>query len=137
MYGSLMSGVVRNALRVGLDGPVATARGFRRKKVHGESWLAMVEAEEDPDARVDGMVLQGVDEAKLSILDHFEAEGQLYLRKQIVVTAADGAELEADAYIWNGPPGLLYGEWSFAEDFAHREQDFADEISGAPPDEWP
>jgi gamma-glutamylcyclotransferase (GGCT)/AIG2-like uncharacterized protein YtfP len=73
----------------------ATLRGFVRRRVVGEIFPAIVEAEERD--RVIGVIWSGLDERDLDRLDVFE--GDLYQRRRVEVGAPRASDREVWTYV--------------------------------------
>ncbi len=74
----------------------AVLRGFRRGV--SRAGHAYVLPDPDPAARVDGLVLGGLDDAALARLDAYEDAGRLYHRRAVVVDTDDG-RVACDVYV--------------------------------------
>ena len=132
VYGSLMSPRVlasvlghphvhasASATAPGLGAELA---GFRRMKIEGRSYPALVPAQAPAGTQtVLGILIQGLSEADIQTLDAFE--GSDYQRTLVSVTV-QGTRMNAYTYVWQGPPTVkLYGEWDFERDFLPREEE--------------
>jgi gamma-glutamylcyclotransferase (GGCT)/AIG2-like uncharacterized protein YtfP len=112
-YGTLMCPDIMTEVS-GLQLPTtfATLRGYRRLRVKGEDYPALV-----PDATglVSGVIYRGITETAWTLLDRFE--GEMYARVGAQVELADGTVSAAQTYVVNGSFGacLEEVEWDFAE----------------------
>lgn len=112
-YGTLMCPDIMAEVS-GLQRPVtsATLRGYRRLRVKGEDYPALL-----PDAAgyVPGVIYRDIPEAAWALLDRFE--GEMYARLGAQVELADGTVAAAQTYVINGCfSGCLEEvEWDFAE----------------------
>ncbi len=78
----------------------ARLEGYRREwPPRGYPYLVA-----DPDAAVDGALLEEIDPIALAALDAYEDEGRLYVRRDAVVTV-DGAPVHCQLYQALQPPG--------------------------------
>jgi gamma-glutamylaminecyclotransferase len=89
VYGTLMD----DALVAELTGrrfckAAATLTGYR-KEMPSNDYPYVVP---DADARVDGFLLYDVDADALRRIDHYEDEGELYRRTEVVVSVGAGRE---------------------------------------------
>ena len=88
----------------------ATLRGYRRLRVKGEDYPALL-----PDAAgfVPGVIYRDIPESAWTLLDRFE--GEMYARVQVQVELADGTTAAAETYVINGSfSGCLEEvEWDF------------------------
>ncbi|KAF4358985.1 hypothetical protein CsatB_008655 [Cannabis sativa] len=113
VYGSLMADdVVRLLLnRVPLSS-IALLNGFHRYSIKGRVYPAILPVE---NKKVSGMVLKGITEPELYILDAFEDDE--YERQTVEVSLEDSSEkLQVYTYVWsNIDDPNLYGEWNFEE----------------------
>lgn len=95
-YGTLMCGdIMADVAGVHLRGEPASLRGYRRRRVAGEHYPALV-----PDADggcVEGVIYRDVPPAAWARLDRFE--GAMYAREPVRVTLADGTWIEAGTYV--------------------------------------
>lgn len=96
VYGTLMS-ATRLAAVTGRSFPARAAvlEGFERRQPAG---LAHPYVVPHAGARVEGLLLEGLDEAALAALDRYEDEGGLYHRRGIEVRT-DGAPVQCDVYV--------------------------------------
>jgi len=105
MYPSVWRRVVRGEYR-SLRGEV---RGYRRVRVAGASYPALIRAE--PREVVAGVVYLDVSAADVARLDHFEAEGEAYSRVPVSVELRGGRPVEAWAYLALHPDRVEPAEW--------------------------
>jgi len=97
VYGTLMSESVMRSL---------TGRGFPRRRAtlmgygRGVSDIGYAFVAPRTGARVDGLLIEGLDGESLRRLDRYEDEGRLYLRRPVEVLA-DGARVACETYVGN------------------------------------
>lgn len=72
----------------------ASLRGYRRLRVRGEPYPALVA---DPNGVVEGVLYRNVSGASWKRLDRFE--GELYTRETVQVDQGNGEVLEAATYV--------------------------------------
>lgn len=112
-YGTLMCPDIMTEVS-GLQRPVtfATLRGYRRLRVKGEDYPALVP---DMVGLVTGVIYRDITEAAWILLDRFE--GEMYARVGAQVELADGTVAAVQTYVVNGGFGacLEEVEWDFAE----------------------
>jgi gamma-glutamylcyclotransferase (GGCT)/AIG2-like uncharacterized protein YtfP len=95
VYGTLMDESVLYAL-TGRRFPKSEAElsGFERWiSANGYPYIIP-----NPEARVQGILLSGIDPAALAALDRYEEEGHLYHRHQVEVTA-NGRRVICETYV--------------------------------------
>lgn len=94
-YGTLIFGEITEGV-VGFspEGLAAVLHGFRRFRLRGELYPAIVPAQE---GRVEGIVYRGIGEAAWRRLDRFE--GEIYERQVVQVVLTSGEVLPARTYI--------------------------------------
>lgn len=94
-YGTLLFPEVMRAVTGGEFASIpATASGWARYRVRGEVFPALVP---EAGARTPGAVFSGLDARSLAALDAFE--GPLYARRILDLECADGARVEAHAWV--------------------------------------
>ena len=111
-YGSLMCpDIMQRVSGLTLMGEAATAHGYRRCKVQGEPYPAVLA---DRDASVSGILYRNLSETAWRRLDQFE--GAMYRRVAISVNTAD-ASITAGLYLVHPDfrHRLLADDWSFEE----------------------
>ena len=127
VYGTLMVPEVMSAVS-GYDGPgrPATLHGFRRRRVAGESYPAIVAC---TDESVSGTLYRGVEAAQCCRLDAFE--GEKYRRQRVIVSLPHGP-CEAEAYVFrHGCLPLLSDEpWSLERFTATHLEAFMSDYEG-------
>jgi gamma-glutamylcyclotransferase (GGCT)/AIG2-like uncharacterized protein YtfP len=109
VYGTLMFAEVRAALIKDRYHKVeARLEGFKRLEVKGQVYPGMIEAQA---SFVDGMLILGVQDTDMLLLDRFE--GEYYRRAQVAVSANDGRLVDAETYIFRERYRYLLGdaEW--------------------------
>ena len=74
----------------------ARVRGFRRVRVRGESYPALLPA--GPEEEVEGVVHLGLSPQDLARIDRYE--GELYRRIPVTCHLQDGSSREAQAYLF-------------------------------------
>lgn len=127
-YGTLMCPDIMTEVS-GLDQPAtfATLRGYRRLRVKGEDYPALV-----PDAAglVTGVVYRDVTEAAWALLDRFE--GDMYALVGAQVELADGTVAAVQTYVVNRGFGacLEEVEWDFVEFLDSGKQRFRTSYKG-------
>ena len=112
-YGTLMCNDIMAEISGSPLSPVsATLRGYRRMRVKGEHYPALVP---DTDGRVEGVVYLNVSGASWDRLDRFE--GEMYSRKSVQVELNDGHTIPAETYVARAEfmDYLVDAEWDFAE----------------------
>mmetsp|Transcript_17861 Transcript_17861/g.17936 ORF Transcript_17861/g.17936 Transcript_17861/m.17936 type:complete len:140 (+) Transcript_17861:276-695(+) len=123
VYGSLMAAEVRTMV-MGRSATTIPAQltDYHRYKVKNEVFPAILPK---PGSNIDGMIMTDVQESEMPFLDAFE-DG--YNRVDIKVRVSNPERLvEAMAYVWSDDPALLYGTWSFEQDFLPNMQSFLQE----------
>jgi gamma-glutamylcyclotransferase (GGCT)/AIG2-like uncharacterized protein YtfP len=126
-YGSLMCpDIMQRVSGLTLVGVAATAHGYRRCKVRGEPYPAVLA---DSDASVNGILYRNLSEAAWHRLDRFE--GEMYRRVAISVDTAD-ATIAAGLYLAHPDfhHRLLADDWSFEEFLDSGRKQFEHEYSG-------
>ncbi|KAJ1260750.1 hypothetical protein BS78_10G256200 [Paspalum vaginatum] len=113
VYGSLMADEVVRAIlkRVPLAVP-AVLQDYHRFNIKGRMYPAILPVE---NKKVAGLVITGVTDEELQVLDAFEDVE--YTRTRVEVSLTDSSEkMLVDAYVWRNPEDPdLYGEWDFEE----------------------
>jgi len=126
-YGTLMcEDIMRNVAGCRLSNTHAVLREYRRYKVKGEVYPALVAG---AGGMVEGIVYHDVPESAWLRLDRFE--GEMYERRFVKVALADGRTETAYAYIirkgfetrldsieWDFESFLRSGKTSFETDYA-------------------
>jgi len=80
--------------------------------------------------KVYGLLLSGITDAELQLLDIFEEEGDEYLRHLHQVTCDPSNEqTTAYVYVYNHDLDQLYGEWDYKTHFLPMENEYLGEIS--------
>eukprot|EP00891_Asterochloris_glomerata_P002543 jgi/Astpho2/2543/e_gw1.00048.241.1_t len=113
VYGTLLSEEILNILlhRVP-DMSLATVKGFRRHRIQGRVYPAIIPAE--GGAEVQGMVLSGLSEPEFAVLDEYEDED--YYRTVTTAQLQDGKHIETEIYVWvESKRDLLYGTWDYQD----------------------
>ncbi|EIE26750.1 AIG2-like protein [Coccomyxa subellipsoidea C-169] len=113
VYGTLMSEEVVAALirRAPRQQP-AKIRGYRRHRIKGFIFPAIVPAEESDE--VNGLVLYGLNCEEMEVFDEFE--GEEYYKTDATPILADGSQVDASVYVWqDSARHLLYGKWDYQE----------------------
>jgi len=112
------------AVREGLVFERAVLKGYKRLRVKGQPYPAMVQG--SASDVVKGIYVKGLTDSNLLRLDAYE--GNCYTSESVAVTtlSADGrvhqSEEAAYTYVWAGPLELLdVAEWDF-EDFVRNKQ---------------
>lgn len=121
-YGSLMSAdIMSRVCAAQLTGIPASLAGFSRHPVRGEAYPGIVPAAR---GRVDGLLYQDLPVAVWRRLDAFE--GDLYERRSVSVTLADGRSMEADTYVFKPEHSHLLepGDWDFTDFMQRGKADF-------------
>lgn len=109
-YGTLMYRPVWRRVTTGEYRSLAGAlHGYSRMRVLGERYPALVRA--TPESTVRGIVYLDVSSADLAALDHFEAEGEAYLRIPVPVELEDGSRAEAWTYLALRPERVEDTPW--------------------------
>ena len=112
-YGTLMCNDIMEEISGSHLSPVsATLKGYRRMRVKGEHYPALVP---DADGRVDGVVYLNVSGTSWDHLDRFE--GEMYSRKIVQVEFNDGRAVPAETYVARVEfmDYLVDAEWDFVE----------------------
>jgi gamma-glutamylcyclotransferase (GGCT)/AIG2-like uncharacterized protein YtfP len=112
VYGSLLNEEVRFSLiKEKFKTLEARLPGYRRETVRGQTYPAIVA---DRDSFVDGLIVMGLTNHHLRVLDRFE--GRYYRRASIKALTADG-EISCDTYVLQSRYRyLMSGEnWSNSE----------------------
>lgn len=127
-YGTLMCAEIMQQVAGCLPAQApATLAGFRRCRLRGEEYPAIVDRQH---AAVQGVVYLEVPAAAWQRLDCFE--GEMYERRTVLVNGQDGRSLAADTYVIR--PAftrlLLSAEWSYAEFLRTGRQRFAAGYAG-------
>ncbi|XP_039844709.1 AIG2-like protein D [Panicum virgatum] len=113
VYGSLMADeVVRAILKRVPPAAPALLPNYHRFNIKGRIYPAILPAE---SKKVAGMVIMGVTDEELRLLDAFEDVE--YTRTRVEISLADPSEkMLADTYVWSDAEDPnLYGEWDFEE----------------------
>lgn len=79
----------------------ATLAGYRRFRVKDCDYPAMIET---PGAKVEGQIIENVDEKSMHILSFFE--GDEYAQQQVIVYLSD-KKLQATTFVWTADLALL------------------------------
>ncbi|MGD1972791.1 MAG: gamma-glutamylcyclotransferase [Desulfobacterales bacterium] len=112
-YGTLMCNDIMEEIVGSHLSPVsATLRGYRRMRVKGEHYPALVP---DAEQHVEGVVYRNISGASWDRLDQFE--GKMYSRKMVQVELNDGQAVPAETYVARAEfmDYLVDAEWDFAE----------------------
>ena len=110
-YGSLrVPAVWRHVTAANPPGLPAKVRGYRRWRVRGETYPAMVEA---PLHEVDGWLWRGVDDAALARLDAFE--GDEYRRITLLAEPLGAAPCPAEAWLFVAGARIDHRPWDYDE----------------------
>ena len=112
-YGTLMCNDIMEEITGSHLSPVsATLRGYRRMRVKGEHYPALVP---DADGRVEGVVYLSISGATWDRLDRFE--GEMYSREMVQVELNHGQAIPAETYVARAEfmGYLVDAEWDFAE----------------------
>lgn len=127
-YGTLMCPDIMAEVS-GLNRPVtsATLRGYRRLRVKGEDYPALLP---DPAGCVPGVIYRDIPESAWTLLDRFE--GEMYARVRAQVELADGIAAAVETYVINGRfSGCLEDvEWDFTEFLCHGKERFRKSYKG-------
>ena len=112
-YGTLMCpDIMEEVSRLQRPVTAATLRGYRRLRVKGEDYPALL-----PDAAgsVPGVIYRDIPETAWILLDRFE--GEMYARVRAQVELVDGCSIAVETYIVNGPfiDCLEEVEWDFTD----------------------
>ncbi|PUZ59229.1 hypothetical protein GQ55_4G023600 [Panicum hallii var. hallii] len=113
VYGSLMADeVVRAILKRVPPAAPALLPNYHRFNIKGRIYPAILPVE---SKKVEGMVIMGVTDEELQVLDAFEDVE--YTRTRVEISLADSSEkMLADTYVWSdAEDSNLYGEWDFEE----------------------
>jgi gamma-glutamylcyclotransferase (GGCT)/AIG2-like uncharacterized protein YtfP len=111
-YGTLMCDDIMAEVSGGHLSPVpATLRGYRRRRVKGEHYPALVP---DAEGYVEGVVYRNVPQSAWARLDRFE--GEMYSRKIVQVALTDETAVTAATYVVRADfmDCLDEAEWDFA-----------------------
>ncbi|WVZ78641.1 hypothetical protein U9M48_026321 [Paspalum notatum var. saurae] len=122
VYGSLMADeVVRAILNRVPPAVPAILPDYHRFSIKGRIYPAILPVQ---SKRVAGLVITGVTEEELQVLDAFEDVE--YTRTRVEVSLTDSSEkMLADAYVWSDAEDPdLYGEWDFEEWKKLHKKDF-------------
>ncbi len=112
-YGTLMCDDIMAEIAGSHHSPVfATLRGYRRMRVKGEHYPALVP---DEEGHVDGVVYLDVSATAWDRLDRFE--GEMYSRKIVEIELNDGHAVLSETYVARAEfmDYLVDAEWDFAE----------------------
>ena len=105
----------------------ATLRGYRRLRVKGEDYPALL-----PDATgfVPGVIYRDIPESAWILLDRFE--GEMYARVRAQAEFADGTATAVETYVINGCfSGCLEDvEWDFSEFLCNGKERFRSTYKG-------
>ncbi len=127
-YGTLMCPDIMAEVS-GLHRPVtsATLRGYRRLRVKGEDYPALLPA---AAGFVPGVIYRDITESAWILLDRFE--GEMYVRVRAQVELTDGSVAAAQTYVINGGFGacLEEVEWNFAEFLGSGKERFRSSYKG-------
>ena len=94
-YGTLMcSDIMADVSGLEATGSPGTLRGYRRLRVKGECYPALLQ---DAAGCVEGVVYREIPQAAWTCLDRFE--GEMYIRETVQVQLADGAFVAARTYV--------------------------------------
>lgn len=130
-YGVLMYSEIFRALTGReLSSEPATLNGFRRHALIMDGYPKVPAIVPAAGATVEGVLIRGVDQETLEVLDEFEEVSKgLYVRERVAVRDRAGCERRADAYM-AGPAALgsLSGSWD-PQEFV--EQHYAEYLNGA------
>ncbi|CAN6192988.1 unnamed protein product [Urochloa humidicola] len=113
VYGSLMADeVVRTILKRVPPAAPAILPNYHRFNIKDRIYPAILPVE---SKKVAGMVVMGVTDEELQVLDAFEDVE--YTRTRVEISLTDSSEkMMADAYVWtDAEDPNLYGEWDFEE----------------------
>lgn len=123
-YGVLMHSELLEALtgRTFVSEP-ASLHGFRRYALEKEGWPRIPVVVAESDGFVSGVLVRGVDEASIALLDEFEdVDLGLYVRQWVTVVGG-GRDSAAVAYLAGpGSRDFLSGAWH-PEQFFERHYD--------------
>ncbi|CAL5040363.1 unnamed protein product [Urochloa decumbens] len=111
VYGSLMADeVVRTILKRVPPAAPAILPNYHRFNIKGRIYPAILPVESN---KVAGLVVMGVTDEELQVLDAFEDVE--YTRTRVEISLTDSSEkMLADAYVWtDAEDPNLYGEWDF------------------------
>jgi gamma-glutamylcyclotransferase (GGCT)/AIG2-like uncharacterized protein YtfP len=111
-YGTLMcDDVMQDVSGLQMTGVPAVLQGYRRLRVKGEHYPAIVPAEA---SAVDGVVYQGIPNQAWILLDRFE--GDMCVRETVRIALASGAALLAETYVMRAGFNdyLEETEWDFS-----------------------
>ena len=112
-YGTLVcDDIMAEVSGAHLSSASATLRGYRRRRVKGEVYPALVS---DAESRVDGVVYWNVPPSAWARLDRFE--GERYSREVVCVELDNGAVVSAATYVAR-PEFMDYldeAEWDSSE----------------------
>jgi gamma-glutamylcyclotransferase (GGCT)/AIG2-like uncharacterized protein YtfP len=112
-YGTLMCNDIMEEIVGSHLFPVsATLRGYRRMRVKGEHYPALVP---DAEQHVEGIVYLNISGASWDRLDQFE--GEMYSRKMVQVELNDGHTIPAETYVARAEfmDYLVDAKWDFSE----------------------
>uniref|UniRef100_A0A061QV32 Putative gamma-glutamylcyclotransferase n=1 Tax=Tetraselmis sp. GSL018 TaxID=582737 RepID=A0A061QV32_9CHLO len=121
VYGTLMAPEITRLLisRVPNQSP-ATLRGFRRLRVKGQDFPAVISVSgskgtTDNTCEVQGLLLQGLTNKELAIFDEYEDDD--YSRETLQVHLTEGSCETAFVYVWRdeGRHLLEETEWDYEE----------------------
>ena len=86
-----------------LKGQQARLRNFSRHPVSKRVYPGIIPSE---GKEVEGLLLQGLDQREIVILDYFEDEGTDYSRQQVSIEVMDSdfklTRVKSQAYVWIG-----------------------------------
>jgi len=127
-YGTLMCPDIMAEVS-GLHRPVtsATLRGYRRLRVKGEDYPALLPA---AAGCVPGVIYRDIPESAWILLDRFE--GEMYARVRAQAALPDGTAIAVETYVINGSFSacLEDAEWDFSEFLCNGKERFRQSYKG-------
>ncbi|CAG8586508.1 3760_t:CDS:2 [Acaulospora morrowiae] len=109
----------------------ATLKGYKRRKVLGTSYPAIIK---DDNSETHGVAVKGLTPRDISILDHYE--GDQYMKKDVEVFPINskgdngqpkGAPISAQTYVWIDSPEFLEDQDWDQEEFKKRTDEYLEE----------
>jgi gamma-glutamylcyclotransferase (GGCT)/AIG2-like uncharacterized protein YtfP len=102
-------------------------RGYQRRTIKGEVYPGLIPK---PGGVVEGIVYREVSEGAWALLDAFE--GEMYQREIVLVSLADGASIEAHAYVIRPEFENRLGasQWDFEEFLRRGRKTFETQYAG-------
>ena len=131
VYGSLMNHEVLRILLTRVPrNEKAALNGFRRCQIAERSYPGVIE---DSTTKVDGVVLLGLSDREVGILDEFEGDEYERVSTKVFLEDESCSEMQASVYKYIGGQALDT-EWDYEHFLEHHLEDFIASFRGFPGD---